>query len=190
MRLRYALPIVFGVLYASLVRAEPAPSERMSRELLTHDSVLIDSSAATIWPYILDPNSWKKGDRNEHLSGAPGQLGEILVAKDGGAAAEPDFYLQNVELVPNKRRTIKLYASANGPLIGYASWVLHEENGKTRVTYHVFTENLLSPKEVKGLTAKQLAEAQRQFTNENETRFIAELAGLKILIETQEAKGK
>ena len=170
MRLRYVLPITAGVVFSSLASAQPSQPERMSRDLLTHDSILIDSSAATIWPYILDPNSWKKGDRNEHLSGVAGQLGEVLVAKDGVAAVDPDFYLQNVELVPNKRRTIKLYASANGPLIGYASWELREENGKTRVTYHDFKTD-------QGVRCLTTAEA-------------AELAGLKKLIETQDAKGK
>lgn len=80
-----------------------------------------------------------------------GELGEV-VAESVGEGQAPLFYGETVELVPNIRRTIKLYAPNRGPLIGFASWEIEARGDKTRVTYHVYSETLISPEELKSQT--------------------------------------
>jgi hypothetical protein len=93
------------------------------------------------------------------------------------------FYSETVELAPNVRRTIKLYAANRGPLIGFASWELEERNARTRVTYHVYSETLMSPDELKTQSAAKLAAAGEVSNSQNQRRFRAELQGLKRLVE-------
>jgi hypothetical protein len=109
-------------------------------------------------------------------------MGEV-VAESLAAGQPPLFLTETVELVPNVRRTIKLYAPEHGPLIGFASWDLEERDAKTRVTYHVYSETLMSPDESKTLSAAQLAAAAAASDSKNQQRFRAELKELKRLVE-------
>lgn len=143
-------------------------------DLVAHSEIVIDRPAATIWPYIVNPRSWKKGSRVEHVSGEAGALGEVYVAKSD--AGEPLFYFTNVEMTPNKRRTIKLYDTQQGPLSGYASWVLEETAGRTRISYHVYSESMLGDMPV---------EKQKEWVKANQVRFDNELAGLKKMLEAK-----
>ena len=101
----------------------------------------------------------------------------------GDSTSKPLFYIENVELKKDKRRTIKLYGANNGPLLGYASWELEEHSGRTRVTYHVYAEILLTAQEINGLTTEDLSKAQAGYVADNEVRFRTELQDLKRRIE-------
>jgi len=179
--------LIAGVIPQLPVSAEPQPWERVSRDLVTHDSIVIGERAARVWPLIEDNSRWKKGLKTQRLDGVLGQTGEVLAACD--AAGKPLFYIENVEVVAGKRRTVKLYDAESRSLIGYASWELQEFSGKTRVSYHVYAEIALSAQDVKGVTARDLAHQQAQYTEENQRRFQAELRELKKLVETHAAAG-
>ena len=185
MNFAYLIPILIVGVIPQSVSAEAMPPKRVSRDLVTHDSIVINERAARVWPLIEDNSRWKKGLKTRHLDGVPGQTGEVLAACD--AAGKPVFYIENVEVAANKRRTVKLYDAENRSLIGYASWVLEEFSGKTRVSYHVYAEIALSAQDVQGLTAPDLARQQAQYSEENQRRFQAELRELKRLVETHAA---
>jgi hypothetical protein len=102
----------------------------------------------------------------------------------GDSSSKPLFYMQNIEVVDSRRRTMKLYDADHGPLIGYASWELLDLGGKTRVSYHVYAEIPLPAEEARGKNPESLAQKQARYTAENKSRFHAELRALKRLIET------
>lgn len=173
---------------AAALQAVPtgeSPPTRMAHELISHSEVVIDQSAARIWPYILDPNEWKQGVRLVHVSGEIGKAGEVFAAMSRTAGdSKPAFYAQNVEVVPHRRRVIKMYDADGGALTGYASWELDEQNaGATRVSYRVYAEALLSKDKIAARSAEQLAEEQARNLEKNNARFGKELAVLKELVE-------
>lgn len=162
--------------------ALPAAAQaRSAANLVTHSEVTIDRPAAKIWPHIVDPNAWKQGAKSWHYAGPAGQVGEVFAAGDPAARAKPAFLFENVELVPNQRRTIKIYATG-GALIGFASWWLHEQGGRTVVGYDVYSETLFAPGTAPA--PDKLHEAERTQATTNKARFDAELVGLKTLVES------
>jgi hypothetical protein len=156
---------------------------RVALNLNTHSQVEIDRPAAAIWPHILDPNPWKQGLKLTHHAGPAGQVGEILGAPDPSNRGAAAFYAENVEVVPNQRRTIKLY-EPSGRLLGFAIWTLTERNGRTLVEYDVYSETLLPPELVRQ-SKEALAEQERQSFDSNKKRFDDELVALKRLVESR-----
>lgn len=159
--------------------ATAAAQDRPGLNLVTHSAVTIERPAAAIWPSIVDPSAWKQGAALKHAGGPAGKVGEIFAALDRANPSAVSFYVENVELVPNQRRTIKIYAPNGGPLLGYATWWLSETNGRTAVGYDVYSELPSDPK----ATAAQRAEAERASIAKEGARFQAELEGLKRLME-------
>ena len=176
--------VLFFCSCTPLAVADAAPETRTSIELNTHSSVIIDSAAAEIWPHIVDPSSWKQGGALVHYSGNEGadEIFQAISPADGSVM----FLLKNVEFIPNERRTIKLYMPAGGPLIGYASWILDEQDGQTEVAYHVYSETLLPADQAAEETAEDLAEFEAMNYEMNKARFDRELEALKTLMEEAE----
>lgn len=166
---------------AILAPAGLAGQNRLASNLVTHSEVTINKPASAIWPKIVDPSEWKMGLKLWHHTG-PAGLGEILAAGDPADKANVAFFIENVEFVPNQRRTIKLYTPA-GQLIGYATWTLKEAGGKTMASYDVFSETLLTTEQAKATTAEQVRAAEQTALATNQKRFDDELLALKRLVE-------
>jgi pimeloyl-ACP methyl ester carboxylesterase len=164
-------------------KMDNAPYERPTIELNSHTSVLIELPAEAIWPHIIDPSEWKQGASVIHVAGPKGGLGEISGAVMLDAPETVLFYAKTVELEPNRRKTIKLYGTDNGPLIGYASWVLEPMGDSTRVSYHVYSEMLLSEAGLENASSEEVEAYQAQYFKANHERFQNELEGLKALVE-------
>jgi hypothetical protein len=162
---------------------ETTPYERPTIELNSHTSVLIDLPAEKIWPHIVDPSSWKQGASIIHIAGPEWGLGEITGAFMPDAPETILFYAKTVELEPNRRKTIKLYGTDDGPLIGFASWQLEPVGDSTRVSYHVYSESLLSDVGLADASAEDVAAFQAQYHESNHERFQRELDGLKAMLQ-------
>jgi len=162
---------------------DATPYDRPTIELNSHTSVLIDRPAEAIWPHIVDPNQWKQGASLIHVAGAEGGVGEISGAVMPDAPEAILFYAKTVELEPNRRKTVKLYAPDGGPLMGFASWVLEPAGGSTRVSYHVYSEMALSDAGLEQAAAEEVEAFQAQYSKANHERFQNELEGLKKLLE-------
>lgn len=149
--------------------------------LVAQRSVTIDRSAMAVWPHIVEPSAWKQGNRLAHHSGPWGGEGEVFAARSAPGAA-PDYYLVNAELVPYRRRTMKLVGT-DGTLMGFATYSLEERDGRTTVRYDVFAETRLPAGTTSGAsdTARARAAAGQRASAQ---RFDAELASLKRLVES------
>ncbi len=170
------------VALVGIMAGPAAAQERAAINLVTHSEVTIDRPATDIWPLIIDPSAWKAGATLKHRSGPAGKVGEILAAMEPGNGEKVTFLVENVELAPNERRTIKLY-TPGGTLIGYATWSLRAGAGRTVVGYDVYSETLLDAAQAKAMTPAQLQEAERDAVVTNRKRFDQELLALKALVE-------
>jgi hypothetical protein len=177
----FAAILVCTAGFWSIAAADNDPAVRAAIELNSHSTVLINRTAAEIWPHIADPSTWKQGGQLLHHSGPEGAGGifKAISPTDGSVM----FFIKNVEFIPYQRRTIKLYMPSNGPLIGYAAWTLDEEDGQTEVSYHVYTETLLPPEQSASSTAEELAEFEAINYETNKARFDRELEALKDMVE-------
>lgn len=178
MRTLYIL--MLAIVLGGVAQAEEKQS-RAAVDLITESTVVINRPATAIWPHILDINDWKQGNRLEHVAGGAGGAGETFASVPREGSAPPRMFVQNVEIVPNLRRTIKMYSAADGALIGHASWELKEVDGVTTVTYRVYTEALVPGQR----TADELAGMQQRYRTQNDERFQAELVALKKMVEAK-----
>jgi hypothetical protein len=157
--------------------------DRPTIELNSHTSVLIDLPAEKIWPHIIDPSAWKQGASIIHIDGPEGGLGEVTGAIMPDAPETILFYAKTVELEPNRRKTIKLYGTEGGPLIGFASWQLEPVDGSTRVSYHVYSESPLADVGLADAPTEEVQAFQIEYHKANHERFQRELEGLKKILE-------
>ena len=171
-----------GLRGATEAQTVDVPLSRLATNLVTHSEVSIERSAQEIWPYIMDPLEWKQGLRLRHLTGSPGEVGELFGAFPEGSPEAISLHLQNVELLPNRRRTIKL-TTPDGTLLGFATWTLLESSNRTTVSYDVSMETLLSDEQAATTSPTDLAELERHGYEVNKPRFDAELRALKVLVE-------
>ena len=68
-------------------------AETIVVDLVTHSEVLIDASAAAIWPSILDTNAWHIHQTVTSIGGPAGQAGERFQSTPHG---QPDLVLLNI----------------------------------------------------------------------------------------------
>lgn len=186
MRIRWHLGTAIALAAANAVRPAVA-QERVAIDLVTHSAVAIDRPAGAIWPHILDPSTWKQGAKLGHYSGPTGAVGEVFAASEPSDPSKVAFFVENVELERNRRRTIKLIAPG-GALIGYATWTLTESDGRTVVSYDVYSETVLEPTQAAAMTEGQRREAERAAHQSNQARFDRELVELKSLVERPRAR--
>ena len=177
------LLLVAAICAGPALASEVPAWQRAAISLYSHESIVIDRPASAVWPFILNTDRWKRALQHRRVSGTANEIGEV-VAESLAAGAAPLFYSETMELVPNVRRTIKLYPANGGPLIGFASWELERDKASTRVTYHVYSESLLTPEDLQAQSPAQLAAAADSSKAQNQQRFRAELQELKRLVES------
>jgi hypothetical protein len=113
-------------------------------DFLTHSKVAIAADAATIWPEIVTPGSWRAGQQLVPIGGDAGRLGERFQAIYPEAPETPLFFVENVELIAETRRTIRL-EELDGRVIGFATWELTPAEGGTVVAYDVYCRGAMLP---------------------------------------------
>jgi hypothetical protein len=163
--------------------AEMPVYDKMTLEIYAHSSVLMEQAAADIWPFVIDPNSWKQGLKLRHVDGEQNQVGQVFAALASPGDATPQLYVKNVEVIPNQLRTIKLMSPDDGATVGYSSWVLEESYGMTRVSYHVYVSMPLPEEAVVNMSAEQIADMKARQQAENAARYKDELLALKAAVE-------
>jgi len=175
--------IKWAIVAAAMSAAALANAQqRIAINLNSHSEIEINRPAAAIWPHIMEPNSWKPDRQLVHYAGPAGQLGEVFAIGGSAAPGKVWFFAENVEIVPNQRRTIKLY-DPEGRLLGFSTWLLTESHGRTRVEYDVHAESLLSAEKAKEATSESIAAQQLEGYEVNKKRIDAELGALKRLME-------
>jgi len=147
--------------------------------LITHSEVGIVANPAAIWPFILDTSEWKTLAESSHISGEPDQPGEIELVRGGQEDSAYQFYIETLELIPEKRKVVAIYfdKEASGD-VSYAAWTLFKTGNTTMVTYDVYSIN-----RIPGLTKVQITAVRKQMTQPSQERLDRELRLLKRLVE-------
>jgi len=182
------LRITFGFLL-SFVTVYPAitlGAEGLEIDLVTHNSVLIHASPTSIWSKILEPGEWKAGAKLIAIEGTPEQSRAKFKAVMPETADQVAFYADNIEVLPERRRTMKL-SMPDGSLMGYASWELSELDNSTLVQYHVYSEVVIPEASLTGMSEVEMATLRAGYQSSNYQRFQQELEVLKQLIENPSA---
>jgi hypothetical protein len=113
-----------------------AASQLIDMDFVVHCAIDVDAPRSTVWPYIVDTNSWME-QQLRSAGGTAGKVGERFDVHMPGSDVVL-FHLENVELEPGQRRTIRVYAT-DGTFYGYSSWALRDNtSGGTAVTYDVY----------------------------------------------------
>jgi len=164
-----------------LVAGSAGAQERVAVNFNTHDRVELDRPVSVVWPLIVEPNSWKPNRQMVHYAGPAGKVGEVFAIGGGADRSKIWFLAENVELVPNQRRTIKLYDPA-GRLLGFATWLLEPAGTRTILRYEVHAESLVPPEKVGAPGTKSVAEQEREGYEVNKKRNDDEFVILKRLL--------
>jgi hypothetical protein len=144
-------------------------------DFLTHSKVSIAADASTVWAMITKPMAGAQ--QLIPIGGEPGKVGERFHAVSSAAPDTPLFVVVNVELVPDKRRTIRL-DGLDGAFMGFATWTLTPEGGETVLAYDVYCYYAGLPASV---SLKDHMAASQRMMDEG-------LVRMKALIETTSSK--
>lgn len=157
-----------------------SPASEVASDLVTHNDVVINATPADIWPRIVEPAAWKMGAEFHSVSGEKGKVGERFKAVMPNEPHKVAYYITNIELIPQRRRTIRISVAEEG-LMGFAIWELVPQGAATQVRYDVYWQS--SVVEKPDATADERAAEARAWMDFNQRRFGDELVALKALIE-------
>jgi len=162
--------------------SEPTWPEKLpTLNLRTRSSHFISAPVSEIWPYITDTVEWKAGAQLVPWRGAPHESGARFKAVLPDDRHTILFFAENVEVVPERRRTLKLL-TPDGGLLGFASWLLSAEESGTSVEYHVYTKGAIPESLRDGTAAEELPVLEQRFREQSAARFSAELEILEDLV--------
>jgi hypothetical protein len=148
-----------------------ADDSQVLHDFLSHAETVVQAPAERVWAAVLNPSDWH-GTLMTHVGGPKDEVGEQLVATPVDQPDTVMLRIHNVEMVPNRRRTIRIHTPED-VFTGYSSWVLQDRGEETLVGYDVFTRYPF-PRE---MTVEQIRDASRQGNEEG-------LRRLKAFVET------
>lgn len=154
--------------------------DNMPIDFLTHNVVRIAATDRYVWPYVLDPNSWKAGAKMFSIDGERGSIGERFRASMV-ETSETLYMMETVELITHKRWTVRL-DDLDGALIGYATWELTQENGGTLLQYHTFCQLRLM--QGSAVTQRLSGISSKDIVQDGSRRVDEEFQRLKGAVET------
>jgi hypothetical protein len=144
-------------------------SDLATIDFLTHSKIRIAADPSTIWPHIIDLDAWRRGQVLVPIGGEKGRLGERFSASSPDVLDVALFYVENVELIPETRRTIRL-EGLDGSFMGFATWELTPLGGQTVVAYDVYTRG---PMLQAGQSEKELLTEAQQIMDKGLSRLKA-----------------
>jgi hypothetical protein len=115
-------------------------------DFVTHNKVKIAANADAIWPHILDVESWRGGGQTFiSVGGERGRVGERFHAFSAEAPDAPLYRIENVELIADQRRTLRM-EKLDGQFLGFATWELTSSGGETLVAHDIYCRSaMLAP---------------------------------------------
>jgi hypothetical protein len=171
--------VVF-VLMAAYQSWAHADVSQVAIDFVTHSEIVVNADAGSIWPYLMNLSEWKKGPELVPIDNKSSSVGGRYKVVAGNPSQVA--YIENVEVVPAKLRTIRV-DNPDG-FYGYASWRLTSQDGQsTLVQYDVYMRTTLSVRGAQPSSA-DIAAARKNLYDAQYRRFAEELAVLKRLVES------
>jgi hypothetical protein len=106
------------------------------------------------WPLVVDYTRWQNYPLAQHVSGTPGEVGEVVILAKAEADFEtPPYYTETVFLEPGRRITWKIYPKdADGDegflgadqFLGFVDFRVDPDGDGTRFTAHSIYEYMVA----------------------------------------------
>lgn len=175
-KIQGAAALMLLAAHQSWAHADASP---VTIDFVTHSEIVVNADVGGIWPHIMKLSDWKKGPELVPIDGNSGNVGGRFKVVEGDPPQVA--YIENVELVPGKLRTIRV-DNPDG-LYGYATWRLTPQGQSTLVQYDVYIRTTMAVEGVRPSSA-DVAAAKKSVYAVQYSRFAEELAGLKRLVES------
>lgn len=111
----------------------------------------INAPPAEVWRHVLNYPSWQNFSLAQHVSGEPGEEGEVvLLSKEEKGFTFPPYYARTIKLEPQRRAIWKTYperSSADSDFFGIVEFRLESCQGNTRFIYNTLYEFMVTYKE-------------------------------------------
>jgi hypothetical protein len=93
---------------------------------------LINAPVSTVWRHAINYPSWQNYSIVKHISGVPGQEGEVtLLKKDELSSPTTAYYARTLKIEPERRIVWKTFRD-NVDYFGIVDFRFYDEGGKTR----------------------------------------------------------
>jgi hypothetical protein len=104
--------------------------------------LMIDAPVREVWRHVLNYPSWQNFPVARHISGRPGEEGEVvMLRKDEKGFEFPPYYAITVKLEPERRVIWKTYPEKGADdFFGIVEFGVADAGGKTRFGYHLVYE--------------------------------------------------
>lgn len=104
---------------------------------------MLEASPEKVWPHVLDYPSWQNYAIVQHVSGTPGQEGEVvLLQKDELGIKSTPYLARTIKLDPGRRVIWKTYRE-NADYFGIVEFRIDEVQGKTRFCWNLLYEYVI-----------------------------------------------
>jgi hypothetical protein len=94
-----------------------------------------DTPIARVWRHLINYSSWQNYTTREHISGAPGREGEVvLLKKEEATYSSPPYYARTVKIDPDRRILWKTYrgeAAGDKGYFGFIDFTLTADGERT-----------------------------------------------------------
>jgi len=114
--------------------------------LVWQGEMLLAAPIEEVWPHVLNYPSWQNYPRLQHVSGRPGEEGEVvLLMKEEKGFTFPPYYARTIKLEPPHRVIWKTYPQVAQEInfFGIVDFTLAEAQDKTRFRYDMLYEFLV-----------------------------------------------
>lgn len=112
--------------------------------IVREGEILIDAPIRDVWPHVVNYPSWQNYSIVQHVSGPPGQEGEvILLKKEEGKTPTTPYYARTIKLDPERRVIWKTYRE-NVNSFGIVEFKVDPVEGKTRFSHSILYEHLVA----------------------------------------------
>lgn len=147
--------------------------------IVLEKETLIDAPVNVVWRHALNYPSWQNYSIVRHVSGEPGQEGEVVyLKKDELKSPTTAYYARTIRLEPERRVIWKTYRE-NVNYFGIVDFRFYDVGGKTR-----FCNNSLYEHNVPYTDEREIEEFRKQSYVSMEELLASILPKLKALAES------
>jgi len=129
--------------------------------LVRSGEMKIEAPIKTTWVHVVNYPSWQNYPIVQHVSGRPGEEGEVgLLKKDEKGFEVPPYFARTVKLEPERRLLWKTFPQHKQAidLFGFVDFQLQPADGGTRFLYDVLYEFMVPYQEERELEAFRQAQ--------------------------------
>jgi hypothetical protein len=136
-----------GICKGGKVDTQTADSDRRGKiapvYVVYNGEMTINAPVETVWRLAIDYTSWQNYSVVQHVSGVPGQEGEVvLLKKEEKEYVSVPYYARTIKIDPERRIIWKTYRDQTD-YFGIIEFIMYDAQGKTRFLNNALYEFLV-----------------------------------------------